>query len=96
MSILSFLQTGSTSYGLFLLQSLAAIFAILAVVYFVFRALRKYYPDLTKEKGRSVEIIERIPVGPKQSLIVVQYKNKRHLLGVTDGGISVLDSDGDS
>ena len=39
-----------------------------------------------------VKVISRQKIGRNAELVVVDYNNRRLLLGVTDGGISLLES----
>ena len=39
-----------------------------------------------------VKVISRQKIGRNAELLVVDYNNKRLLLGVTEGGVSVLES----
>jgi len=83
------------TYGLFLLESLAAIAVVLAAAYLLFRYANQWPLGLPKGKGRHVELLERLPLGPKQSLAVVRFGNKVLLLGLSDGGIHLLQETGE-
>ena len=82
--------SGNMSYGFFILQSFAAMAVIIAGVYFLMRLVRRWQQGNSKNSERSVKIIERVSLDPKNYLAVVEYENKRFILGVSDRGINLI------
>lgn len=71
-------------------QALAFLFLIVALLaFFLWFLKRKGGLKLLTKQG-SLTLESRLPLGPKKSLVVVRFLNKRVLLGVTDQQITLL------
>ncbi len=71
---------------LFMLLSLAIV---LALAWLVLRAIRAIHPG--KYRDDRLKILLSLPVGARERLVVVRYREQDFLLGVTAGGIGLLD-----
>ena len=71
-------------------QALAILFLIVALLAFLLWFLKRKggIKLLTKQGDLTLE--SRLPLGPKKSLVVVRFLNKKVLLGVTDQQITML------
>ncbi len=71
-------------------QALAVLFCIVALLWLALWYLKRKggFKILTMQGDLSLE--SRMALGPKKSLIVVRFLNKRVLLGVTDQQITML------
>jgi flagellar protein FliO/FliZ len=74
-------------------QALGAIFLIIAVLAVGFFLLKRYGPSAMGGGvfGRgALQLEAQLPLGPKRSVAVVRFLNKRLVLGVTDSHITLL------
>ena len=71
-------------------QAIAILFLIVAILFAALWFLKRKgaLKLLTRQGELSLE--SRLPLGPKKSLVVVRFLNKRLLLGVTDQQITML------
>jgi flagellar biogenesis protein FliO len=72
--------------------SLGLLFALLGLCWLGVRLLRRRgaWRFLTPAQGMQIE--SRLSLGPKKLLLVLKYRGKRLLLGVTEQQITLLDS----
>jgi len=78
--------------GLASVKMAAALLLILGLIFLAF-ALLKRYGLAAKLQGRSagtLEVKERVALGPRKQLVVVRFLNKLLVLGVTDAGINLI------
>ncbi len=74
--------------GMTLVGSLVVMVAVVALTYY---ASRWYAGRMSKTTaGRHIKIVDRVPVSPGCSLIVVQAGDKFYLLGASDKNIHML------
>lgn len=82
-------NVGWTAY----FQALGAIFLILAVLAGGFYLLKRFGPRAMGGGvfGRgTLQLEAQLPLGPRRSVVVVRFLNKRLVLGVTDSNINLL------
>ena len=89
MALSLFLQS-NWGYGLFIFQSLLALAIVLAGTWLLLRLFRKWQDGQLKKNPGSVEIVERHSLGPKTSIAVVRFDGRRFMLGISEGGITLL------
>jgi flagellar protein FliO/FliZ len=76
-------------------STVLALIVVLALAYVVLRVLRR---PLQRRAGRSgdqndaMTFVRALPLGPKERVVLIDYRGARWMLGVTAGGISVLES----
>lgn len=76
-------------------STVLALIVVLALAYVVLRVLRR---PLQGRAGRSgdpndaMTFVRALPLGPKERVVLIDYRGARWMLGVTAGGISVLES----
>ncbi len=82
-------------------QAIGVLLLLLAVLCFAVWAMRKYgrfnflpKPGAFPRDGMHLEA--QLPLGPRKSLMVVRFLDKRLLLGVTDHQITLLKETGDN
>ena len=75
-----------------LIKTMFALAVVIAIIWVVFKygAARLLPGAMGPRDGRIVRIIERVLVDQKNSLLVIDVGAERMLLGVTEGGINVL------
>ncbi|MDR2050602.1 MAG: flagellar biosynthetic protein FliO [Deltaproteobacteria bacterium] len=72
--------------------SLGVLFVLLGLCWFGVRLLRRRGSWRFLTPARGLQIESRLSLGPKKLLLVLKYRDKRLLLGVTEQQISLLDS----
>ena len=75
-----------------LIGMLACVAGILALAYWVTRLIGKYGASMYPSGARMGElcVLRQIPVGRAERLVLVRLHQKCLLLGVAQGGVSVL------
>lgn len=78
------------NFGMLLLRMMLFLALVVALIWLL---LRKFLPMIAQSatfRNRNVQIIERIPVDAKRSLLVVEVQERVYLLGSAEGQINVL------
>lgn len=78
--------------GLASVKMAAALLLILGLI-FLGLALMKRYGLAARLQGRSagsLQVEERVALGPRKQLVVVRFLNKLLVLGVSDAGINLI------
>lgn len=75
-------------------QALAAVFLLLGLLYFLVHLLRRVSGKggLRLLKRGELQLEGQMALGPKRSIVVVRFLNKRLVLGVTETQINLLES----
>ncbi len=76
----------------FISELIVVIFALVIVsvlAWVVLRAMKSMYSG--KFKNGKVEIISSVPIGTRERILIIKHRNNEYVLGVTAGGISLLD-----
>lgn len=68
---------------------LLALILILFAAWAVSRFLGKRFG--MPSSGRSIQVLEQVPLGTDKGLFLVKYRNQVYLLGSAPSGISVID-----
>jgi len=70
---------------------LLALAFVLALAWFSIRLLRRLQLGRAPpQQGEALRFVRALPVGPRERVVVVQYRGEEWVLGVTAGGISLL------
>ncbi len=87
----SMLQSGEILWGGYL-QMLGSVFLLLAILFLAFYLLKKYGPraGLGVFNRGDLKMEAQLPLGPKRSVVVVRFLNKRLVVGVTETQINLL------
>ena len=87
-------DTATSPFATSLLSMLLALGFVLALAWVLLRLLRS---RLLARAGsgaagaqEALQFVRALPVGPKERVVLVDYRGERWMLGVTGGGISVL------
>ncbi|AHG87735.1 flagellar biosynthetic protein FliP [Gemmatirosa kalamazoonensis] len=85
-------MTASATLGVFV-----ALGAVLTLLLVALRLLKRFSPTLGGARNRlPMEVVQRLPLGPKQSIVVVRVGEKVLTMAVSDGGIrQLVELDGD-
>lgn len=77
-------------YGWLLLRTLLVLAAVCALAYAILRwGLRRFVPSTTP-RATDLEVIERLGVAPKQSLLLVRAGSRHLLIGSSEAGLQHL------
>ena len=77
-------------YGWMLLRMVAVLAAVCGLAYVILRwGLRRFAPFDPDQTGR-LEVVERLGVAPKQSLLVVRAGDEYLLIGCSESGFERL------
>ena len=77
-------------YGWMLLRMMGVLAAVCALAFVVLRwGLKRMAPFDADGAGR-LEVVERLGLGPKQSLLVVRAGEQYLLVGISEGGFEPL------
>jgi flagellar protein FliO/FliZ len=85
------LQSGEIVWGGYL-QMLGTVFLLLAILFLAFYLLKKFGPraGLSVFNRGDLKMEAQLPLGPKRSVVVVRFLNKRLVVGVTETQINLL------
>lgn len=78
------------NFGMLLLRMLIFLALVVALIWLL---LRKFLPMLAQSaslRNRNVQILERLPIDARRSLLVVEVQERVYLLGNAEGQINVL------
>ncbi|MBX2836706.1 MAG: flagellar biosynthetic protein FliO [Gammaproteobacteria bacterium] len=78
-----------SSFPLTLLFTLLALVVVLIVAWFCIRLLAQLNRR-SMGKGK-VQIVQTIPIGTRERLMLVHYQGQEYLLGSSTGGITVIE-----
>lgn len=78
-----------SNYATQLLFTLLALVIVLALAWLLLRAVRAIHPG--KYRDERLNLLLSLPVGARERLVVVRYREYDYLLGITGGSISILD-----
>ena len=79
----------NSSFPLSLLVTVLALIAVLALAWFTLRFLSGL--NRGRLKGGRIQILQTMPVGNRERLVLARVDEQDYLLGVTAGGISLVD-----
>ena len=67
-----------------------ALLVVIAVMLGLFAILRKKFAITGNQQDRAIKVLEMRPLFGKKALCLVEVENKKMLLGVSEGGITLL------
>ena len=70
-------------------RGLFFLFVIAAAGYLLLRLKRRTQPPL--QAGQGIKVVQRVQVAPRSWLMLIEYQQRLSLVGLGDGGFSVLD-----
>ena len=71
------------------LQMLVVLIIMVAILFVAARLLRRL-PAFQPPVGEHMRVVERLPLGPKHQLMLVEVEGRRLLLGASEGSINHL------
>ena len=78
-----------TDFPTTLLLTIIALVVVLVAAWLVLRGLASM--GVAKNRQGRLKVIENVPVGTREGIIVVQFDSKEYLIGVSAGGFVQLD-----
>ncbi len=83
------IPTASFGWGGYF-QALGAVFLVLALLALALYLLKRFSPRSRLFKRGDLQLEAQLQLGPKRSVAVVRFLNKRLVLGVTDANVNLL------
>jgi flagellar biogenesis protein FliO len=74
-----------------IIKVFASLAVVLCIGYYGIRFLGQHR-GVKKGFGRSIEVLESIPIGQRRILVLVAVRGRELLLGVSESGVSLLAS----
>jgi flagellar protein FliO/FliZ len=72
-----------------LLFTLIALVLVVALALLFIKALKVFYNK--QSGGNRINLMLTLPLGSRERIVVVAYRNSEYLVGITAGGMSILD-----
>jgi flagellar protein FliO/FliZ len=66
-----------------------ALALVILLAWGVLRALKAMHPN--RHNNGKLDMLLSLPVGARERIVLIQYQNHEYLLGITAGGINLLD-----
>ena len=66
-----------------------ALVLVVAMAWLLIKALKGF--QTRQGQGNRIKLLLTLPVGSRERLVVVAYRECEYLVGITPGGISLLD-----
>ena len=74
-----------------LVSTLVALALVLALAWLMLRGLRYLHMRNHHETQNTLHLRQAVSLGPRERVVVLEHRNTTYLLGVTAGGIHVID-----
>ena len=84
-------EATSGGFPLALLSTVIALAAVLAIAWLALRLLARAGVGGAVRPGGRLKVLQSVPVGTRERLVLVRYEAREYLLGVTAGGVSVIE-----
>lgn len=81
----------TASFPVTLLVTMVALALVLVIAWFAIRLLARGTTGGLARGGR-VKVVQSVPVGARERVVLVEFDGRELLLGVTAGRVSVLES----
>jgi flagellar protein FliO/FliZ len=78
------------NFGMLIVKMIFFLGIVVALIYLVLKKLLPLLIHGASFRGRSIRILERMPVDQRRSLLVVEVQDKVYLMGSAEGQINVL------
>lgn len=72
-----------------LVSTFFALILVLAIAWLVLRFIKR--TQFHKSSDESLRFLRALPVGSRERVVLVQYRGKEYMLGVTSGGINLIE-----
>jgi len=66
-----------------------ALLVVLVLAWLVLRVLKR--TQFGKSTDDTLRFLRALPVGTRERIVLIQYRGKEYMLGVTPGGINLLE-----
>lgn len=68
-----------------------ALLLVLVLAWLVLRTLRRLQPGLAGRARGVPQVLHSAGLGPRERLVLVQHRGREYLLGVSAGGVQLID-----
>lgn len=72
-----------------ILTTFLALAVVVALAWLTIRALKRM--QFGKSTNNELRFLRSLPVGARERIVLIQYHDAEYLLGVTPGGVSLLE-----
>ncbi|MES9938964.1 MAG: flagellar biosynthetic protein FliO [Candidatus Thiodiazotropha sp. 6PLUC2] len=77
------------SYTQDLFFTLMALIVVIALAWLFIKALKSLHNN--QSDGNRINLMLTLPVGSRERVVVLSYRDSEYLVGITAGGMSLLD-----
>ncbi len=81
---------GETSFGIMMVQSIAALALVLAIFAGLVWLMRRFQDKVIPSKEGHMQVIQRLHLDSKNSVIEIRHGKQHYLLGVGVGGVQKI------
>ncbi len=85
------MTAGSAGWVSQALATVLALALVLGLAWLVLRTLRRLQPGLGGRPGGAPQVLHSAGLGPRERLVLVQHRGREYLLGVSAGGVQLID-----
>ncbi len=72
-----------------ILTTFLALVIVIALAWITLRSLKRL--QYGKAASDELHFVRALPVGNRERIVIIQYRNQEYLLGVAPGGINLLE-----
>jgi flagellar protein FliO/FliZ len=83
------LENAMDNYLLELLFMILALILVVAMAWFVLKGIKRFHS--AHGDGSKLKLSLSLPVGAREQIIVMTYRENEYLVGITPGGMRLLD-----
>ena len=81
------MMTGETSFAAMMAQSIGALALVLAIFAGLVWLMRRFQDKVVPVKEGKMQVVQRLHIDSKNSVVEIKYGKQAYLLGVGVGGI---------
>ena len=84
------MMTGETSFAAMMAQSIGSLALVLAIFAGLVWLMRRFQDKVVPVKEGKMQVVQRLHIDSKNSVVEIKYGKQSYLLGVGVGGISKI------
>ncbi len=79
-----------TSFGLMMIQSIGALAIVLAIFAVLIGLMRRFQDKITPVQEGKIQVVQRLHIDSKNSLVEIRHGKQHYLLGIGVGGVQKI------
>lgn len=87
------MSDANLEFPLMLLFTILALIVVLVTAWFAIRFLANINRVNKGGASKSIKVVHTTAIGSRERLVIIEYRGREILLGVSAGGICVIDSE---